>query len=369
MLTPSCCNVFIVELPDFAGYLRTWGTDLSFRPSLDDVDVKIIRILQEDPRETYLQIAKDCKISIDSVRRRYARLRKEGIVVREILSLLPVAWGNECLTWLGITTQIGKENEVLEALKQRPEIGMSFVEMGKYNIRSVLSLKRLDDLGPYVDSLKKIPFVNDVDVMMWTGIQKMAYPGNLVIEPFAGGSVPDKKHPEAAQPAWTSSTSMLHEEERRGNLPFSALCPSIDKVDECILNLLIANARTPFSHVAEQIGISTKTVIERYRKLRKDYVAYATLSLNLKKLGYSGYASYNIKVSAKSWVTDVFDKITALPNVVAALRLIGSYNINALAPFSTPAQLKEMHSSISQIPGIERIDVQIGHSMDVWPGA
>jgi len=342
---------------------------LSFRPSLDDVDVKIIRLLQEDPRETYLQIAKECKTSIDSVRRRYVRLRREGIVVREILSLLPVAWGNECLAWLGIVTQTGKENEVLQSLKQRPEIGMSFLEMGKYNIRSVLGLRCLDDLEPYVDSLKKIPCISDVDVMMWTGIQNMAYPGNLVIEPFDGESAVDRKSSKDLPGVWTSSTSLLNDGEKRGNLPFSTFCPSIDKIDECILNALISNARMPFSHIAEQIGISTKTVIERYRKLRKECVAYATLSLNLRKLGYSGYASYNIKVSAKSWVSEVFDQVTKLPNVVAALRLIGPYNINALAPFSTPEHLKETHSSISQIPGIEKIDVQIGHSMDVWPGA
>jgi len=63
---------------------------------------------------------------------------------------------------------------------------MNFVEIGKYNIRSVLAVRRLDDLEPSVDSLKKIPCVNDIDTMIWSDIQKMTYPGNLVIEPFTG---------------------------------------------------------------------------------------------------------------------------------------------------------------------------------------
>jgi hypothetical protein len=56
-----------------------------------------------------------------------------------------------------------------------------------------------------------------------------------------------------------------------------------------------------------------------------------------------------------------------IPNIIVALKLIGPYNINALAPFSTPEQLMKMHASISEIPGIDRLDQQIGDSMHVWP--
>jgi DNA-binding Lrp family transcriptional regulator len=152
------------------------------RPNIDETDVKIINILQEDPRTTYLQLAKDCQVSIDSVRRRYERLRKDGIVVSEIISLLPQALGVDCISWLGITTQPGKESEVLESLKAKPEIQANFVEIGKYNIRSILGVKHLNDLAGVVDSIKKIQYINDVDVMIWSDIQSMAYPRNLVIE-------------------------------------------------------------------------------------------------------------------------------------------------------------------------------------------
>jgi DNA-binding Lrp family transcriptional regulator len=108
-------------------------------------------------------------------------------------------------------------------------------------------------------------------------------------------------------------------------------------------------------------------VICRYRKLKKDWVVYTTLAINLRKLGYPGYVSYNIKVSSKSWVKDVFERLIKIPNIIVALKLIGPYNINALAPFSTPEQLMKTHASISEIPGIDRLDQQIGDSMHVWP--
>lgn len=323
--------------------------------------------MQDDPRTTYLRLSRDCQVSIDSVRRRYERLKNDGVVVREIISLHPRALGIECISWLGIITEPGREAEVVESLNKKPEVGMNFVEIGKYNIRSILSLKHLDDLEPFVDSLKKIPYIKDIDVMLWSDIGKMAYPKNLVIEPFQGGGKDARaKAPSDSEEIKTSSSTYLIQKEKTVP-PISILSQQMDTTDATILGILSTNARIPFSTIAKEIGISTKTVICRYKKLTKDFVAYSTLALNLKKLGYTGYASYNIKVSSKSWVRDVFDKLIQVPNVVVALKLIGPYNINALAPFNSPEQLMQTHAGISKIPGIERIYQQIGDSLHVWP--
>lgn len=336
------------------------------RARIDETDAKIIGILQEDPRTTYLHLAKECCISIDSVRRRYDRLKNEGIVVREIISLHPRAVGIDCMSWLGIITEPGKESEVVESLNKKPEVAMNFIEIGKYNIRSILSLKNLDDLDPFVDSLKKIPCIKDIDVMLWSDIGKMAYPRNLVINPYEEETDGKTEASSDSEEIKTSSSTYLTQKEKTIP-PVNILNRAMDNIDATILGILSTNARIPFSTIAKQIGISTKTVICRYRKLKKDFVAYSTLALNLRKLGYAGYASYNIKVSSKSWVKDVFDRLIEVPNVVVALKLIGPYNINALAPFSNPEQLMRTHESISKIPGIERIDQQIGDSLHVWP--
>lgn len=77
------------------------------------------------------------------------------------------------------------------------------------------------------------------------------------------------------------------------------------------------------------------------------------VGFNLRRLGYSGYARCNIKVSSKSWVKDVFESLIKIPNIIAALKLIGPYNINVLAPFSSPEQLMKTHASISAIPALK----------------
>ena len=338
------------------------------RPRIDEADVKIISILQEEPRTSYLKLAKECQISIDSVRRRYDRLRTEGVIVSEVIALHPKAMGLGCFSWLGITTQPSKEKEVLKALTEQPGVLQNFIEIGKYNIRSILALEHVYDITPFVDSIKKIPYINGIDVMIWSDIERMAYPRNLVIETFHGNVNENNSEADRnGSKIKISSTKSLAQLQKKSSVHLSITCPSLDDTDEAIINVLSQNARIPFSTIAKQIGISTKTVICRYRKLKKDWVWYSTLSINLRKIGYLGYVSYHIKVSSKSWIADVFERIIKIPNIIVALKLIGPYDINALAPFSSPEQLMKVHMSISEIPGIERLDQQIGDSMHVWP--
>ena len=174
--------------------------------------------------------------------------KKEDLIVREIISLHPKAVGLNCLSWLWIITQPGKENEVLESLKKKPEISMNFVELGKYNIRSILSLKHMDDLAPFVDSLEKIPNINDIDVMIWSEIEKMAYPRNLVIEAFPGTSNADtSKTDRSMVEDKTSSTSFVNQKQEKSSPFNNKLSPSMDDIDEAILKILSQNARMPFS--------------------------------------------------------------------------------------------------------------------------
>lgn len=83
------------------------------------------------------------------------RLRKEVVVVTEVTGFHPKIRWFECFVWLGITTQLGKEKGILKTLEKQPEISQNFVEIGKYNISSLVMPKSIDYLPDFVDALKK----------------------------------------------------------------------------------------------------------------------------------------------------------------------------------------------------------------------
>lgn len=56
---------------------------------LDEIDLKIINILKENSRVSFSEIAKELKLSRQTVKARIERLEKEGIIVKYTVKLSP----------------------------------------------------------------------------------------------------------------------------------------------------------------------------------------------------------------------------------------------------------------------------------------
>ena len=243
------------------------------RPEIDEIDVKILKLLQADPRTSYSKIAEECKISRDKLRRRYTRLHKVGVVIAELMGFHPKIRGFDCYAWFGIITQSGKEKNVIKTLEDESNIVQIFVEIGKYNIRTLVMLKNIDDLPSFVDSLKKNHYICDIDVMIWTNIEQMAHPTNLVIRPFS--TKKDNDESMITKGVKISSKLLQKQNINQYNNNCRIKDPKVDLIDKTIMNALSLNARTPFRKIAKQLGISTKTVILRYEKMKNDWIWYS----------------------------------------------------------------------------------------------
>src|SRR3990170_2837954 len=85
-----------------------------------------------------------------------------------------------------------------------------------------------------------------------------------------------------------------HKKEQNGDAqkqPTSTREIQIDETDRKIARILSRSARTPFKRIAEQLGISTKNVIQRYRRLRREKVlTLSSITVDLNKLGYNAMA-------------------------------------------------------------------------------
>lgn len=51
-------------------------TSLQKKPEIDEINAKILRMLLCEARTSFTQIAKECKISVNSVRNRFEQLKK-----------------------------------------------------------------------------------------------------------------------------------------------------------------------------------------------------------------------------------------------------------------------------------------------------
>ena len=141
----------------------------------------------------------------------------------------------------------------------------------------------------------------------------------------------------------------------------------MDKTDTEIAKILTNDARISFRKIAAQLGISTKKVIKRYEKMRKDFLPHSTITVDLEKLGFVGQAVFLIKISYENELNEVFQKIIQIPNIIVAIKSFGAFEILAIAPFENFDQLYKLNEEISNIDGIEKIEILFEKPFNKWP--
>ena len=159
-------------------------------------------------------------------------------------------------------------------------------------------------------SLESTPHIKLVNPLIWTRPTGMDHAENLVIKPLE-----NKKQENTIE----QTPTIINNEQME-----------IDEIDRQIAKILIHNSRISFRKIAKQLNISTKNVIQRYKKLRKNVLTLSTITLDLKKLGYNAAVRIFLKCE-RSKMPEISNKILQMPNILVFIRLIGSYDLLAIA--------------------------------------
>ena len=141
----------------------------------------------------------------------------------------------------------------------------------------------------------------------------------------------------------------------------------MDEIDVKIAKILTNDARISFRKIAAQLGISTKKVINRYEKMRKDLLPHSSITLDLEKLGFVGQAIFQIKISYKNELDEISKKIVRTPNVIVAIKYYGEFEIMTIVPFESFKQIWRLNDEISKIDGIKELEILFDEAFNEWP--
>jgi Lrp/AsnC family transcriptional regulator for asnA, asnC and gidA len=319
---------------------------LETRPKIDEIDAEILKALLKEARTTFTEIAKDCKISIGAVRARYKKLKKEGIINGAIMQVNPYSLGYKCVCDIRIKVKPVKFREVIEFIEKRPYPKVIFEPQERSDITVVLVLPSIKELRGVLEELEASPHIKHVESLIWAETVNMDHAENLVLNP---NNITDKK-------------KALYE-----IVEINQNETDIDETDRRIAEILANSARTPFRKIAKQINVSTKNVIQRYKRLRGSVLDLSTITVNLQKLGYKAIADLFIKVANKSETTKVFSELLQIPNLIVAIRFIGHYDIKAIVVLADFEDLFSLKEKIDRIHGIEQTDIFIVRPFHKWP--
>ena len=313
---------------------------------IDEVDAKILKTLLKESRTSFTNMAKMCGITIGAVRMRYKNLWKAGIINGEVMLVNPHSLGYKHIVDLGITTLLQNEKEAMEFLKNKPYIRHIVGPFGKYNFWAKVALRDVKKLTEILQDLESNSFIEHVDSFIWAEAVNIEYPDNLVINSIRGSS-----HDCADKLRQSCSLEEIN----------------IDTIDRKIATILSQHSRTPFRKIGAEVGVSTKNVIQRYKKLRENVLALSTITVDLEKLGYKSAASIFMKVTNRSKMLEICTQLFQIPNLIAMIRLIGVYDLYVNIVLADFEDLFRATEQIRRVQGIEKTETILTPAIRAWP--
>jgi len=137
------------------------------RVKIDEIDVSIIRALQRDARTNFADIAKHCSVSVDTISKRFKKMKRTGVAKGTTVLLNPKSFGYDCVASFGIRVDYPHVEEVIDFIKKIPEVVFCTTSMGRHNIFAIGVLKNVGRLGQVKESIKGHPMVREVAASIW----------------------------------------------------------------------------------------------------------------------------------------------------------------------------------------------------------
>jgi len=138
------------------------------RYQIDSTDRKILRILQNDARTPFLEIARKLKCSGGTVHSRVGKMRELGIIAGQKMVLDRKKLGYELEAFLGITVdQPSNIAEVTDKLRDIGEVLELHYTTGAYSLLCRVTVENTDHLYRLLSKkIQSIPAVVSTDTMV-----------------------------------------------------------------------------------------------------------------------------------------------------------------------------------------------------------
>ncbi len=135
----------------------------------------------------------------------------------------------------------------------------------------------------------------------------------------------------------------------------------VDNVDLKILEILMQDAKKPYTEVAKRVFVSGGTVHVRMNKMEESgIVEKNTLKVNYAKLGYDITAFIGIFLQKSDLYDVVLAQLKDIPEVTNIHYTTGNYSMFIRIHCKDTSHLKEvLHDKIQKVEGIERTETMI----------
>ncbi len=113
---------------------------------LDEIDKRIIKLLKENSRLSFSELARQFGFSDVAIRKRVEKLVEKGVIKRFTCEVDYAKIGRPVSAFMFIKTRSDRVNDVLGALRDIPDITEEYQLMGDYDIIVKVHVPSISDL-------------------------------------------------------------------------------------------------------------------------------------------------------------------------------------------------------------------------------
>ncbi|MCC6046919.1 MAG: Lrp/AsnC family transcriptional regulator [Desulfurococcaceae archaeon] len=133
---------------------------------LDEVDIKILSILQDNADLTYAEIARIVGVSTSTVFMRIKKLKEQGYIKRIVAEVNPELLGYKLKALVFLSIDVKKFNQVVEALRSMPQIKEIYDVTGEWTLVCTLLVKDHAELSKVLDAIGSIDGVESTSTLV-----------------------------------------------------------------------------------------------------------------------------------------------------------------------------------------------------------
>ncbi|RPD97980.1 winged helix-turn-helix transcriptional regulator [Aureibaculum marinum] len=134
----------------------------------------------------------------------------------------------------------------------------------------------------------------------------------------------------------------------------------LDEIDHQILDVLIENARTPFTDIAKKLLVSAGTIHVRVKKMEEEGVIKgSTLTVDYDKMNYAFIAYIGLYIEKSSYTQSVIEELKKIPEVTVAHLTTGKFAVFCKIRAENTKHAKDIIFRIDSIKGVQRTETSI----------
>jgi Lrp/AsnC family transcriptional regulator for asnA, asnC and gidA len=146
------------------------------KDALDGLDKSILRILQEDGRASYSEIARRLGVPESTVRLRVKKLVERGIIRKFAALINPFKAGYSIVAFIAVDVEPGRIKEAVEKLGKLPEVDVLGIATGAHDILMQVTVKDLQELEDFlIEKLGRIEGIKSTETSILTSVRKWGY--------------------------------------------------------------------------------------------------------------------------------------------------------------------------------------------------